>query len=587
MNEIQINFVAPFATGIIIDPQKLEKASYKSVQKAFKKILTENLDIEFEAKQLPKDEYTNMIFSQKTQRHISVYPDMLVEAILAEQEISNLSLLFMNSGETISTKYVSSSYYEDIHEFQIEIREINIGIYHYGFGNLTIKTIVKLPDNFLPNDELRDGCHDTNKLEKILEKRYEELRDFIQDCAQTKKEKIKYGCPIICQFIPLVKTIQKVIAEGKRKSLQRFSKNYHERIENLSDKIIINKKGFLWVHKLFYIPIPSNSRNVHTVYGRKAREVFGDDVLGTKVYCLSNKKCKIAYLSSRNSFALVHDMIPLSQVPDSYHKDYEKDEKYIDENRVTASLTNVIQTVGVLDAATIDLVFLLDLFIDFYEIIIVRNRQETRNEAIENLVQRISHIRTMSYQYHFSLPLVGKKVFEAIERTWTMDERYDYIDWKFEALTELHDRGTSKRLNRTALTFSIIGAIGVLLMLFSIAQNGKKLPIPSFDLWGSLVSLLFIPIVLFLFVVVVDCIIIILKMATASVKKIFYETSCSIKHITLSDCLTAKLIRQIESQSIVISIIFYFIMVSLFFIAILLANLIFDFDLNLIKKVMH
>ena len=572
MNEMQVNFIAPFTTGAIVDPLKLAKKSYKPMQNAFKKVLTQKLEIPFEAIKPLSDEPTNTIFSKKYEKNFSVYPTALLEAKLAEQEIENLNYMNYFLGKSVVTKYVSRSY-KDIPQFEIEIKEITIRIYHYGFGNLTIKTIIKFPSNFSLDKE--SLC--SEELKNQLKKSYINIRDFINDCAKTNDSRVKYGCPVIFQFLPLIKEIHKVMNIEKKLSLQRFTKNFHDQVEDLSDKMIIKKKGFLWVHRLFYLPVPSNDERTQIRYARIARQVLGSDILGTKVKYLSNEKCKIAYVSTHNSFALVHKMIPLSQNLVSQNKD-DKD-KYIDQNPTTRSLNRVIQTAGALDAATIDLVFSLDLFMDLYDHTEATNKRKGADDIIEDSVQRISHIRTMIYQYHFSLPLVGKRVFDAIEKEWNLDKRYNYINWKFQTLMELHDRKTDKNLNRTTLNFSIITAIGVMLSLFMIAQNGDNLPRVTFDLSGSLVILFLVPLTLFLLIKAKKPLVKFWNYQIRAVKSLYGRSYLLDPNIQLKKSGFSRILRRSPLEySLVLSIIFFVFIIPLFFLVILLADWIFDYD---------
>ena len=579
MNEMQVNFIAPFATGAIINPSNLKDELYRQMQNAFLKVLTSNLEIPFKPIKLPIDTQKRTIFSPSSKRNVPAYPTVLLEAKLADQEIETLNALYHDSGENISTSYICRTSKKEMPEFQIEIRTINIRIYHYGFGNLTISTIVKFPDNFSVNGACLDN--DDQKIE--LEQAYINLRDFIEDCAETNKREIKYDCPIVAQFLPLIKKIRNQLDTERQMYLNRYTKDYHRKIRELSKQIIVNKKGFLWVHQLLFIPIPSNKEKTARNYGYIARRVFGKDTKGTKVRYLSHKECNIAYVSEGNSFALVHDMLPLS----SNSNCKEEATKYIDENLTTSSLTRVIQTVGVLDAATIDLVFSLDLSMNLY----TNNnnygkQQDDKDITIENSVERISHIRTMIYQYHFSLPLVGKRIFDAIEKEWNMIDRYNYINWKFDTLEELHDRKSKKRLNRTTFVFSVIAAIGVLLSLFAIAQDGEKLPKFTIDLSGSLFTLFLVPVVFFLLLKIWGSLIWrpltrLWKIITMQVKKIFTKSHLYNFHMpTKSASISIINDNRPFISSLALFLIFFWIIIPLFFFIIFLGDLIFDFDVT-------
>ena len=573
INEMQVNFIAPFATGAIVDPLRLAKGSYKPMQNAFQRVLEEKLEIKFKAVKLPQDKETNTIFFKKYEKNMSVYPTTLLEAKLTDQEVENLNYMYYYSGEKVAPKYICHNSKKDIPEFQIKIKEVNIRIYHYGFGNLTIKTIIKFPDNFSLNKE--DLC--SEELKKQLKDAYMNLKDFVDDCAKTNASRIKYGCPIIFQFLPLIRKIYMVLNTENNSVLHKFVKNYHCQVESLSDRIIIRKKGFLWVHRLFYLPIASDSRKIQMRYAHIARQVLGADIMGTKVKHLSNERCKIAYVSTHNSFALVHKMKPLSQNSASQYRSV--DDQYIDENSTTLSLTRVIQTVGVLDAATIDLVFSLDLFMDLYEYTETIGKRKNPDDVIEDSVKRISHMRTMIYQYHFSLPLVGKRVFDAIEKEWNLEKRYEYINWKFETLTELHDRKTDTSLNRTTLNFSIITAIGVLLSLFMIAQNGNKLPKVTLDLSGSLVILFLVPLTLYLLVKAKKPLVKFWNYQIRAVKSLYGRSYLLAPNIQLQKSRFSRILRRSPLEySLVLSIIFFVFIIPLFFLVILLADWIFDYD---------
>ena len=571
MNEMQVNFIAPFATGAIIDPSNLKAKSYRLMQSAFLKALTRNLKIPFKPIKLPTDNQKRTIFSPSSKRNVPVYPTALFETILVDQEIQNLEHTYHDSDKSISTKFVCYDPKNKIPEFQIEIKKINIRVYHYGFGNLTISTIVKFPNKFSI-----DGAHlDSDAQKEELEEAYISLRDFIEDCAKTNEEEIKYGCPIVAQFLPLVKKIRKQLDTERHVLLNQFIKDYHKHIRHLSKQIIIRKKGFLWVHQLLFVPIPSNKEKTTKNYGYIARRVFGKDTKGTKVKYLSHQECNIAYVSEGNSFALVYDMLPLS----SNSNCREEADKYIDENLTTSSLTRVIQTVGVLDAATIDLVFSLDLSMNLYASNNNGRKQEDKDTIIENSVERISHIRTMIYQYHFSLPLVGKRIFDAIEKEWNMIDRYNYINWKFDTLEELHDRKSQKRLNRTTFVFSVIAAIGVLLSLFAIAQDGDKLPKFTFDLSGSLFILFVIPIALFLLFKMVVFLTGLWKTTLSLLKKRSVKPRLYNFHMQTKSTLALIINDNHPFRSLfILFCVFFCIIIPLFFLVIFIGDQIFDFD---------
>ena len=472
--------------------------------------------------------------------------------------------------------------------YEIEIKKVGIRVYHYGFASLAISTVLRFPpDSEIPGkySESNEKTDTQNNLqEDKLRHEYTSLRNFIEDCAGVDASNVDHGCPVIAEFRDLVSIIQRALNAKRNPIIGQFTKDHSNLIKGFEKKSIMKKTGFLWVHRLFYLPNKPDSGYSRKMQVNVAKKVFGRYTIGTKIKDLSSQECNQAYVAPGNSFAIVkNSMIPLN---DGHSTTSDDDSNYIDDNLTTNSFSRILQTAGVLDAATMYLAFILDIVMDTYDRNDTVAYEKQRDKAIEDSVQQISHIRTMIYQYEQSLPPVGHKFFIAIKKEWKLDKRLDYINWKFETLKELHDRKSSKNLERTTLSFSIIASIGVLFALFSIAQNGDKLPRFTLDLWGSLVIMFILPIIALSFVLFCYYIGFTWKYLVFQIKQISGILKAHSHHAKLQTGTIHKSILQISTSKFLRwGLFLYILMITIFFLIVIIGDLIFGFDnIDEVKK---
>ena len=493
--KVQINFMAPFATNVIIDPAKLAIDGSLKTQKTLAEELQKEIPIlPFKEQFFENDRANkNPLFTPSHHPDETIYPIVFLQATLEDEELRELEKRYSNFSCSFSPTEA-----QDI-PYSIEIKKVRVSIYHYGLGNITISTVLtSYDDSFVidSNNNLDPKDH------KQLHLNYKKLFEFVENCGHEDIYSDNSGnkCyPIVQQFKAVVKELHEKInlVMSQQESLSAVRKEYYTLPQASSNKNILNYDGFLWVHRLYYLPLPPQATEEQKYwYKEAANKTFCRLTNGTTVEGLTYEHCNIAYITPGSSFALVENLDPIGSEASSVG-DIQSREN-IDDDQVTSSFCRVLQTAGILSAATMELTNSLDIITDAYEAVDGDNNQKITDSHITESLQRISHTRSLINQYEISQHPMPSKFLSAIKKEWTLKEQWDYIDWKFEALRDLHDRKSLQRLNIATLSFSIIATIGILLNLLDLSQGWPDISSPSFSLIASLVSIFLAPAVVYI-----------------------------------------------------------------------------------------
>ena len=493
--EMQINFIAPFATDVVIDPTKESGDKLRGTMQGLCNELNGKIQgVEFKLAwetTSPDDP----LFSPFRQRNETPYPAVLLESTVKHA----------GQFDALKESFQCEREFPRINEqeggYSVEIRKIRIRIYHYGFGNLTVSTVLTSPESFAWRKPDSASCDK-------LEAEYNQLLKFIEGCSSLddcQPNAAEYY-PVIKQYKCLINCLREALDEIVSSVPDSYPiVNRKDRDDLLGsdyrDTSILKKRNFLWVHRLFYLPVPCSTTDGSAEsnlcdYTKTARKVFCRLTEGTEVEGLTFKHCKIAYISPGSSFALVDGMCPLVlQCGEHPSASDQRESLCIDDNDVTHHFSRVLQTVGVLDAATIELTNSLDVVMDTYESFRRGGASRITDSMIVGFLQRIAHIRSLVTQHYSSLSPVGFKFLAAILKEWRIEDKWRYINWRFEALRDMHDRKGQKTLNDTALVFSTVATIGVLLALLELTRNESSSFDPSASLLvGLLVLAISLPI---------------------------------------------------------------------------------------------
>lgn len=447
--QIQVNFIAPFATNVIIDPTELAIRGAHEIQH----LLLAELQGRDNTQILPfeigpvANQDSGQLYEPTHHLDKALYPIEMLKATLGGEQLDSLK----DNHPELMCRFEPESFWDS--KYLLEIKRIQISLYHYGFGNITISTALTAPEPL----EMTPGS------EPGLEARYKSLAEFIKNCSFP--EEGKEGYPVVKQFEAfaedLRKTIQDIMAEHKELSAMR--KKYHAQLESYQSASKLNSRGFLWAaHRLYFLPVPPGTDHIQK-YIDAAVPAFCNHTNGTSVDGLTHENCQNIRITPGSSFALVAGLRPVEEPGDSTG-----DTAAIGDDIAAGPLSNIIQTASVHDAAAIELATSLDVVTDAYQSSDKGTRQQITDSDITDALQRISHTRALVTQYDEALPPVSKKILAAIKKAWHKPQRWEYIDWKFEALRDLHDRKKQQELNTTAFHFSLIAAIGVLLSLLGL-----------------------------------------------------------------------------------------------------------------------
>lgn len=451
--KIQVNFIAPFATDVIIDPTELAINGARRTQV----LLLDGLQCSQKTKVLPfeirpldikgPDEQDNELLYVPTHHpDKTLYPIEFLTATLDGEQLAKLQ----HSQADLKCKFEPENSWKA--KYTLEIKQVQINLYHYGFGNITISTVLTTPEplEFVPGSEDDLGL------------RYRRLAEFVESCSFPEDDKESY--PVVQQFETLIKelrdTIQTKVAEHKNLSAAR--KQYHTQLESYRKASKLNSNGFLWVHRLYFLPV-SPDVDHNSLYEQAAIQAFCNMTEGTSIDGLTHQLCRTVRITPGSSFALVADLCPVGEALGA-----DDGSTSTADDIVAGPLSNIIQTAGVHDAVSIELATSLDVVTDAYQSSDKRTRHQIADSDITDALQRISHTRALVTQYDEALPPVSKKILAAIKQEWHKPQRWEYIDWKFEALRDLHDRKKQQELNTTAFHFSLIAAIGVFLSLLGL-----------------------------------------------------------------------------------------------------------------------
>lgn len=523
--KIQIDFMAPFATNVIIDPARLAVDGPSKIQKSFAEELQNEIPIfpfrdqlekkwkdTYEASYQPNETQnsqtshgpaTRTLYTASHHPNETLNPIVFLEVTLEDTALEELEKKFPD----FSRFFKPSDTWTE--KYSIEIKKVKVSIYHYGFGNITISTVLSSPDPYIINSNNGSIFEDY----ELLLSNYKKLFDFIgnykkyikhpdsREQSDSKNPKFKQH-PVVSQFKPVIEKLReklhKIITSAESKeNLSQFIKKYYSPPRNDPAEYIEHRlleyDDFFWVHRIYYLPLPAEATEEQkSWYEKVVKKAFCKMTIGTAVESLTYEQCNIAHITPGSSFAMVKNLHPIGEESNGLSS--------IDDDPVTSSFREVIQTTGIFFATTIELTNSLDLITDAYEATDKDNNPNTNvtDSDITDSIQRISHIRSLINQHERSLPPMPLKFLDAVKKEWNFREQWDYIDWKFEALRDLHDRKSLQRLNIATLSFSIIATIGILFSLLNLARGWPEIPAPSISLVVSLVSIFLAPTAVYL-----------------------------------------------------------------------------------------
>lgn len=406
---IRINFVAPFATNVVLNPAVLLREGIAKTQK----------DVA-EALQVQCPSLLRELLVDGTNK--TLFPVVFLEAELGKDALQALEAEYPNFYATLTSE---NTWAED---YVIEINKARISIYDYGFGNLSIEATLSVPKAagieklvWLEDlEQLYDGIF------SFIGDYNAHLKDDIDACSSEGVTKFRQH-PAISQFKPAIDQLREAfqhVSEKFPSGVRRSIANpFEEPCGDMSEKMgndhrhgkwILEYDDFLWEHHVYLLPwaeSPILETIPETNHRQAAKEAANRLVEGTYVDGLRNELCYVAHISHGSSYMLI-------------------ERREFEARPVEDALVGVIETAGVFYAAVMELTYSLDIISDLYSDGTKEWYTEITFEDFRKHKLRISHIRSMMNQYERSLPAMPKRIFEAVKKEWSFQDRLDYLDWK-------------------------------------------------------------------------------------------------------------------------------------------------------------
>lgn len=416
-NRFQIQFVAPFATDVQLNPAALIYKGTSRVQEEVAEML-ENLFPALPFRTQLEDKGTE---DSGTSYHPNepLYPTVFLKAELGEDRLQTLQDQFPGFSKTFAIEEGL------IDNYELKIHKAHVSLYHYGFGSINLETTLS-------------GAQDFTRL-KSSELNFEiYMRYFVQgeagrlfrNISGSSKAHLKYDVSVhsngrinkpehhhaVSQFKPVIDKLRNCFRRATDQyQLDDYRKEYRARLASL-----FQYDDFLSVHHIYFFPF-KNSGLVHVgeIYGELAgKTAFDAPVEPTKVEGLRCEICDEVHIGSDSSYALVSHQYTSEFSP----------------SHVKTILPDVIQTAGVFNAATIDLARSLDVASDLLSDDLKDGNYSDSFSCsdslgnIKELSHRASHLSSLISQYERALSPVSHKILDAIKTEWRFEDRWDYIE---------------------------------------------------------------------------------------------------------------------------------------------------------------